>query len=248
MISSHIVKAFDNDLAEIENLVTEMGGLVETQVAEATVALLSRDGELSDRVRASDKKVDSLELEINEKVINTLALRQPMADDLRSLITALKVSASLERIGDLAKNIAKRTTVLEQMPNVWPSSGSLKRMSSLVQEMIGEVITAYVTRDIVAADRQRLRDAEVDQIHNTLFRELLTYMWEDPRSITASMHMLFIAKNIERMGDHVTGIAEQVHYLVSGSMPDDDRPKEDATSTLLVHPAGHLDSDLGKES
>ncbi|MGI9465359.1 MAG: phosphate signaling complex protein PhoU [Aestuariivirgaceae bacterium] len=238
MDNAHIVKSFDEDLNHIESLLLEMGGLVETQINDAVRALTRRDCELGEKVRKDDKRIDELETRIDELSIQTLALRQPMAEDLRSVVCALKVSTNLERIGDYAKNIAKRTSVLAQAQPTVSSSNTIRRMSKLVQEMVHDVLDAYVARDMEMAADLRLRDEEVDQMHNTLFRELLTYMMEDPRNITPCMHLLFVAKNIERMGDHTTGIAEQVYYRVSGSMPDDDRPKGDMTSYMSVDPEG----------
>ncbi len=234
MEHTHIVKSFDKDINQIESLLLEMGGLVEAQIADAITALKRRDTELSAKVKATDKRVDQLEKEINDSTVRLLALRQPMADDLRVIVAALKVSASLERIGDYAKNIAKRTNALAQAEPVGSSTNTIKQMSKVVQEMIRNVLDAFVTRDIETADEIRLRDEDVDHMHNTLFRELVTHMLEDPRSITPCMHLLFIAKNIERAGDHATGIAEQVHYLVSGEMPDEARPKSDKTSYMIV--------------
>lgn len=236
MDHTHIVKSFDQDLGQIESLLLEMGGLVEAQIADAVRALAKRDLELGEKVRKDDKRIDALETRINDLAIKTLALRQPMAEDLRSVVCALKVAANLERIGDYAKNIAKRTSVLAGWQPTSSSINTIKRMSKLVQDMVHDVLDAYVARDANTAEDLRLRDEEVDQMHNTLFRELLTYMMEDPRNITPSMHLLFIAKNIERMGDHTTGIAEQVYYLVEGSLPDDDRPKGDVTSFMSVNP------------
>lgn len=236
METGHIVKSFDNDLGQIESLLLEMGGLVETQISEAVRALVDRDIELGEKIRANDKRVDDLEVQINDLTIKTLALRQPMAEDLRAVVTALKVAANLERIGDYAKNIAKRTSVLAQSPQMGSSSTTIKRMSKLVQDMVRDVLDAYVARDGQTAEDLRLRDEEVDQLHNTLFRELLTYMMEDARNITPCLHLLFIAKNIERMGDHTTGIAEQVYYLVTGTQLDEDRPKGDMTSFMSAEP------------
>jgi len=236
MDKEHIVKSFDEDLQQIEGLLLEMGGLVEAQMSDAMMALMHRDTELAEKVRTGDRKIDALELEINEKAVRTLALRQPVADDLRSVVAILKVSASLERIGDYAKNMAKRTSVLAKVPPVGNSVNTIQRMSQMVQTMVSQVLDAFVARDVETADAIRLRDEDVDFMNNTLFRELLTYMMEDARNITPCMHLLFIAKNIERAGDHATGIAEQVHYLVLGGMPDDARPKGDTTSTTLVEP------------
>lgn len=230
----HIVKSFDRDLGQIESLLLEMGGIVETQIANAVKALVERDVELGEQVRAQDKRVDELEVQIDDHSIRLLALRQPMAEDLRAVVCALKVSANLERIGDYAKNIAKRSSVLAQVQPIGSAAPTIKRMSKLVQAMVHDVLNAYIERDQEVAEDLRLRDEEVDQMHNTLFRELLTYMMEDPRNITPCLHLLFIAKNIERMGDHTTGIAEQVYYLVTGSLPDDDRPKSDVTSFMTA--------------
>ena len=234
MYNEHIVKSFDQELAQIENLILEMGGLVEVQISEAVIALGNRDIELAQKVRNDDKAVDELEHKIDELTLRTLALRQPVASDLRSVICALKVASNLERIGDYAKNIAKRTQVLVGTNSVGTAEKTIKRMSDLVQKMVTDVLNAYVKKDIDMADELRLRDEDVDHMHNTLFRELLTYMMEDPRNITPCMHMMFIAKNLERMGDHTTAIAEQIHYVVRGSRPQEKRPKGDKTSQMSV--------------
>lgn len=236
IMTNHIVQSFDADLDQIESLVTQMGGVVETQIADAVVALVSRDAELGDRVRKGDRHVDELETVIDSAVVSVLALRQPQAQDLRAVVAVLKISTNLERIGDYAKNIAKRASVLGEFRHIGASADIIKRMSALVQIMLRDALDAHVTRDLDLANDVRVRDEEVDQMHNTLFRELLTYMMEDPRNITPCMHLLFIAKNVERMGDHVTGISEQIHYVVAGSLPDDERSKSDVTSlTTLDH-------------
>jgi len=232
--TNHIVQSFDADLDQIESLVTQMGGVVETQIADAVVALVSRDAELGDRVRKGDRHVDVLETEIDSAVVRVLALRQPQAQDLRAMVAVLKISTNLERIGDYAKNIAKRASVLGEFRHIGASADIIKRMSALVQVMLKDALDAHVTRDLDLANDVRARDEEVDQMHNTLFRKLLTYMMEDPRNITPCMHLLFIAKNVERMGDHVTGISEQIHYVVAGSLPDDERPKSDVTSLTTL--------------
>jgi phosphate transport system protein len=236
MANTHIVHAFDKDLAKIEGLLLEMVGLVESQIIDAITALSTRDTTLAEEVRKKDKRIDVLEHKINEKTVRLLALRQPMADDLRMIIAIMKVSSSLERIGDYVKNIAKRVTVLVQAPTIESSEKNLKRMGDIVQQMVHDVLNSFLKRDIELADQVRHRDEDVDLMNNTMFRELLTYMMEDPRSITACMHLLFIAKNIERAGDHTTSIAEQVHYLISGSLPEDKRNKSDVTSTMSVMP------------
>lgn len=234
MENEHIVKSFDEELSQIENMTLEMGGLVETQILESVTALCNRDQELAQKVRLDDKTVDLLESEINDLTLRTLALRQPLATDLRSVICALKVSSNLERIGDYAKNISKRTRVLADVSSVGTAERTIKRMGEMVQKMVADVLNAYIRKDLAMADEIRLRDEEVDYIHNTLFRELLTYMMENPSNITFCMHLLFIARNLERMGDHATSIAEQVHYVVTGSVPEENRPIADKTSQMIV--------------
>jgi len=238
MDSTHIVSAFDEDLGQIEAQLLEMAGLVEIQIADAAEALAKRDAELGGKVRSKDKRVDELENEIDNLAVNLLALRQPMAEDLRRVVSTLKVSANLERIGDYANNVAKRTTVLAQEQPIGSSANTIKRMCKLTQDMLHDVLQAYMARDLAVAEEVRDRDEEVDQLHNSLFRELLTYMMEDPRNITACMHLLFVAKNVERIGDHITGIAEQVHYMISGKMPSDDRRKGDVTSYISIDSDG----------
>lgn len=228
-IGDHIATAFDNDLAQIEALVMRMGGMVERQVQEAAEVLVGRDMERAETVIARDPEIDRLEAELDQLTMRVIALRQPVAQDLRAVLAALKVAGNLERIGDYAKNMAKRTHVLATVPPVGDSARTVQRMCALVVEMIAEVLAAYVERDRDRAEAVRLRDEDVDQMHNTLFRALLTYMLEDPRNITPAMHLLFIAKNVERMGDHVTAVAEQVWYMAEGRLPDEERPKGDRT-------------------
>jgi phosphate transport system protein len=234
MDNAHIVKSFDQDLAQIESLILEMGGMVENQIMLSIKALISRDEELAQSVRQGDKAIDAVEVQIDDLALRILALRQPMASDLRAVVCAMKVSSNLERIGDYAKNIAKRTVTLKDTASVGSSEKTLKRMGLLVQQMVNDALNAYVAKDLAMVDELIIRDEEVDHMHNTLFRELLTYMMEDPRNITACMHLLFIAKNIERMGDHTTAVAEQIHYVVTGEVPEDDRPKSDMTSQMVV--------------
>ena len=231
---AHISTAFDKDLRQIEDLVVTMGGLVEQQIEDAAEIMATRDLELADKLRAEDKRVDAIQEEIDALVVRLIALRQPKAQDLRAVLAALKVAADLERIGDYTKNIAKRTQVLAKVPTVGNSAKTIKRMCIMVRQMVKDALDAYIARDVASAEEVRLRDEEVDQVHNNLFRALLTYMMEDPRNITPCMHLLFIAKNVERMGDHTTSIAEQIHFFVAGAMPDEDRPKGDVTSTTLV--------------
>ncbi|SDK70325.1 phosphate uptake regulator, PhoU [Paracoccus chinensis] len=231
----HILSAFDRDLESIQAEVIRMGGMVEAAIEEAARALETRDEELAEEVRRRDRAIDQLEVQVNESAARLIALRAPTATDLRLVLSVIKIAAALERVGDYAKNIAKRTNQLSQMP-VIPGTGlALRRMAATVEGMLRDALDSYVQRDAALAADVRARDLEVDQMYNALFREFLTHMMEDPRNITACMHLHFIAKNIERMGDHATSIAEQVLYVVTGELPDDPRPK--GNSVLSVDPA-----------
>lgn len=233
MSELHIASAFDRDLEAIQARIMRMGGLVETAIMEAARSLETRDQELAARVRAADKVIDELEELISDDCARLIALRAPTAIDLRLVLAVLKISGNLERIGDYAKNIAKRTLVLSNMAPVSESAAALRRMAREVERMLKDVLDAYIQRDVELATDVINRDREVDQMYNALFREFLTFMMEDPRNITSCMHLHFIAKNIERMGDHVTSISEQVVYLVSGEKPDEQRPKADTTSEII---------------
>lgn len=235
MSSDHIVKSYDEQLRRLENLIAEMGGLAEVQLAEAIAAITRREVDKASRVAATDARIDDLERQVDQQVVTMLALRQPMARDLREIIGALKSANMLERIGDYAKNVAKRTVVLAEMPPV-PSAQTVARLGSLAQDLIKDVLDAYIARDVDKAESVRQRDKELDSLYTSIFRELLTYMMEDPRSITACTHMLFIAKNFERIGDHATNIAEVVEFLVNGTLQFEERPKEDASSFTVVEP------------
>lgn len=221
----HIVSSYDEDLEAIQAMIMKMGGLVEAAILAAANSLETRDEELAEKVRLNDKAIDALEEQVNEECALLLARRQPIAGDLRTVLTVMKISANLERVGDYSKNMAKRTSVLVQMSPIEGASGAIRRMAKTVEVMLKDVLDAYIQRDVEMAQDVRMRDHEVDQMYNALFREFLTFMMEDPRNITACMHLHFIAKNIERMGDHVTSIAEQVIYLVTGEVPGDGRPK-----------------------
>lgn len=234
MDNSHIVKSFDRELSEIESMILEMGGLVETQITDSISALVTRNMVLAEQVRDKDKAVDVLEKRIDDATLTILALRQPMAVDLRGVICALKLASNLERIGDYSKNIAKRTQVFENISSVGSAEKTIKRMGNLIRKMVADVLDAYVKRDVAMAEELRLRDEEIDHMHNSLFRELLTHMMEDPRNISPCMHLLFITKNLERMGDHTTAIAEQIYYVVTGSLPAESRPKADKTSQMSI--------------
>ncbi len=230
MQETHIASAFDRDLEAIQAQIMKMGGLVEDAILKAATSLEKRDEEMAEEVRRADTAIDRLEEHINEEVARIIAMRQPAAVDLRLILSVMKISTNLERIGDYAKNMAKRTTVLAGMQQVNGSAASIRRMAKEVERMLKDVLDAYIQRDADLAHEVLLRDADVDQMYNALFREFLTFMMEDPRNITACMHLHFIAKNTERMGDHVTNIAEQVIYLVTGETPDEKRPKDDQTS------------------
>ena len=228
----HIASAFDRDLEGIQALIMKMGGLVEEQITSAVQSLEERDVELAERVRERDKHIDQLEDDVNTEAARVIALRAPTSMDLRVVLSVMKISSNLERIGDYSKNIAKRTGILVQMDPMGSSAGAIRRMAKTVNLMLKDALDAYVQHDVELALAVRDRDVDVDQMYNALFREFITHMMEDPRNITAFMHLHFIAKNIERMGDHVTSIAEQVIYLVTGEMPDEERIKKDRTSIV----------------
>ena len=238
MQHEHTVKSFDDELKQLDSMIAEMGGMAEANLAGAVDAMVRRDTESALVIKKADKKIDALEIEIDDHAVRILALRQPMADDLRAVIVALKTAAVIERIGDFAKNIAKRTQALSQCPDLGAAK-AIKRMAGMAQNMMTDVLDAYVTRDADKADEVRLRDEELDSLYTSLFRELLTYMMENPKNITASTHLMFAAKNIERIGDHATNIAENVHFLVHGQMPEEPRPKGDG-SVYMTDPTADV--------
>ncbi|MGR3635952.1 MAG: phosphate signaling complex protein PhoU [Shimia sp.] len=225
MPDQHIVSSFDRDLEGIQAHIMKMGGLVEAAIVDASQALLNQDEELSAEVIKRDQAIDALDTLINEECANLIALRAPAALDLRVVLSVMKISGNLERIGDYAKNLAKRNAVLVHMTPIEGARGALQRMAREVQLMLKDVLDAFILRDVDKAHDVLERDRDVDQMYNALFREFITFMMEDPRHITPCMHLHFIAKNTERMGDHVTSVAEQVIYLVSGNLPEDTRPK-----------------------
>jgi phosphate transport system protein len=226
----HTAKAFDSDLQELTRKVSEMGGLAEREIADSIQALTHRDVDLAKRVVATDPSIDILQQEIEEKAILTIARRQPMAVDLREIVAALRVANDLERIGDLAKNIGKRVSALDGDFNPNKLLRGVEHMASLVLAQLKQVLDAYASRDLDSALAVWKGDEQVDAMCTSLFRELLTYMMEDPRNITFCIHLMFCAKNIERMGDHATNIAETVHYMVEGKPIGDQRPKGDTTA------------------
>ena len=237
-MTDHTIRAFDSDLQDLSRMVAEMGGLAEKQVAESVNALARRDTTLAQRVTSADAEIDDLQGEIEEKAVLTIARRQPMAVDLRDIVGALRLANDLERIGDLAKNIAKRVIALNgEFPPPKLIRG-VEHMTDLVLEQLKLVLDAYARRDLDKAMEVWRGDQEIDAVCTSVFRELLTYMMEDPRNITFCIHLMFCAKNIERMGDHATNIAETVHYIIEGQPITDKRPKGD-TTTIAAVPAGN---------
>jgi phosphate transport system protein len=234
MLNEHTAKAFDADLQELTRKVAEMGGLAEREIADAIEALTKRDAGLAKRVVAADPAIDALQQEVEEKAILTIARRQPMAVDLREVVGALRVANDLERIGDLAKNIGKRVSALDGEFHPHKLIRGVEHMSSLVLGQLKQVLDAYASRDLESAHAVWKGDEEIDALCTSLFRELLTYMMEDPRNITFCIHLMFCAKNIERMGDHATNIAETVHYLIEGRPITDQRPKGDTTTIAAL--------------
>lgn len=234
-MTQHTVKSFQEELDSLSANIAQMGGLTEAQLSAAIEAVVRRDTQLAERTILEDQRIDTLEAEIEAHAIRMIALRQPMATDLREAIAAIKISIDLERIGDLAKNIAKRAIVLQ---NDFEGANRLiqgiSRMGRLAQRQLKQVLDAYSNREAQAAMEVWRDDEEIDAMYNSVFRELLTYMMEDPRTIGVSTHLLFVAKNIERIGDHATNIAETVSYLVTGEWVSDERPKSDTTSTTAV--------------
>lgn len=216
MQKEHIVQAFDAELKQLDTLIAEMGLLVLTQQTAALKSFLANDKVEAKKVAKGDKKIDKLEQDIITHTTQIFALRQPMAADLRTLVAAFKIAGNLERIGDHAKNLAKRTKRVGDIPILAQVSGSLQNISNQIETMIADVMQAYADRDADRALSVLKQDEEVDRQHTSLIREVLTYMIEDPTSITAGTELLFIAKNIERVGDHATNIAEQVYYVITG--------------------------------
>ena len=233
--SEHIVRAYDEELEQLTNMISQMGGLAESQFDAAMQAIEKRDDDLAMRTREKDKEIDQLEHDIEVLAVRMIATRQPMANDLRYIISCLKTSSDIERLGDYAKNMAKRAIVLNQVPTM-QTTRSVLRMGRLVQKMINDVFDAFLAGDKDKAINVWESDEEVDNHYTSLFRELLTYMMEDPRNITPCTHLLFIAKNIERMGDLTTNIAESIYFRVEGKVLADNRPKADASNYTLLDP------------
>jgi phosphate transport system protein len=229
----HTVKAFEEELETLTAHVSQMGGVAETLLQGAIDAVLRRDSALAERMIESDRRIDQFERQIEVEAVRCLALRQPVGVDLRQVVSAIRIAIDIERIGDLAKNIAKRALVLNQEQPVRLTQG-LVRMGRQCQSQIKAVLDAYAARNADAAMDVWRHDSEIDELYNSLFRELLTYMMEDPRTIGLATHLLFVAKNLERIGDHATNIAELVYYQATGTYIGEDRPKSDDTATASV--------------
>ncbi|MDZ7872585.1 MAG: phosphate signaling complex protein PhoU [Rhizobium sp.] len=232
MGSTHIYSAFDEELKFLMRRISEMGGLAEQMVAESVRALVNSDAALAQKVISDDVLMDAMESEIGEKAVITIAKRQPVASDLREIIGALRIAADLERVGDLGKSNSKRVVAVQATGVPRKLARGLEHLSDLALAQLKEVLDVYTTRSAEKAKSIRDRDEEIDAIYTSLFRELLTYMMEDPRNITSCTHLLFCAKNIERIGDHATNIAETIYYMTTGAQPEGERPKEDLTSSV----------------
>jgi phosphate transport system protein len=233
-MNEHTVKSFDQELQQLDKKIAHMGGLAERLLAQSFDALQRRDPQLGESAVASDRAIDLRERDLQEQAILMIARRQPMANDLRHIMTVLKIAGDLERVGDLAKNIAKRALAVSGESPPKSLMTGLKHMTELALQQLKDVLDAYGERDAERALKVWARDEQIDAMYNSLFRELLTYMMEDPRNIGLCTHLLFGAKNIERIGDHTTNIAENVYYLVHGTPLTDDRPKCDDTSSTLL--------------
>lgn len=242
-MTEHTVKSFSEQLENLSALVAQMGGLAEAQFASAIEAISRRDNQAAERAVGGDVKIDEIQQEIENRAVKLLALRQPMAVDLRETLAAIKTAAELERIGDLAKNIAKRAIILNREPPIRLTQ-SLARMGKVAQNQLKQVLDSFSTRNAEEAEAVWNRDGEIDEIYNSLFRELLTYMMEDPRTIGLCTHLLFVAKNIERSGDHCTNIAEVVYHMVRADHLAANRPKADTTSET---PIPHNDRPFEKQ-
>ena len=227
-MAEHTLKRFDEELEQLSATISEMGGLAESQLAQALVALRDRDTETAERVIVEDARVDALDEAVQEQTVKLLALRQPMAVDLRVILSSIKIAGALERIADYAKNTAKRSIVLSQGTPPAAAVNGIDRLGRLVRTALKDVLDAFAHGDVAKARDVWERDEEIDQVYTGLFRELLTYMMEDPRTITACTHLLFMAKNIERAGDHVTNIAELVSFRSVGHGFEEVRPKGSA--------------------
>ncbi|MFQ3622104.1 MAG: phosphate signaling complex protein PhoU [Acetobacteraceae bacterium] len=231
----HTVKSFDDALDRLRDTLIRLGGIAENALAESVVALSKRDVELAGQIVQRDAEVDALCRSVEDQAVKLLALRQPMASDLRLIVGSIRIALDLERIGDYAANIAKRAMVLAQLPPPM-GDGSIRRMGRIVQEMLKDLLDAFTSHDVAKAQSVWERDEQVDEAYNAVFRSLLTYMMEDPRNITPCAHLLFVAKNIERIGDHATNVAETIRFIEQGDEIEGSRPKRDDSAFAIVEP------------
>ena len=234
MTQSHIMTAYDEELRFLSRRIAEMGGMAEQMASDAVRALVNADAALAQRVISDDAILDAAEREITDKAILTIARRQPVANDLREIMGSIRIASDLERVGDLGKNTAKRVIAVQQSGVPRALARGMEHLSELALAQLKDVLDVYSTRSAEKAQAIRDRDEEIDAMYTSLFRELLTYMMEDPRNITSCTHLLFCAKNIERIGDHATNIAETIYYMTTGTQPDGERPKDDNTATMTV--------------
>ena len=234
MAQQHIVTSYEDELKGLAGSLAEMGGLAEHLVERALSALLRSDPVLAQQMILADRQIDDMHRDIEERAVLVIARRQPMAQDLRETIAAIRISSDLERIGDLGKNIARRTVAIQDQVFSQKLRTGVQHLGDLCLAQVKNVLDAYGSRDLAKAQEVCRGDDEIDAVYTSLFRELLTYMMEDPRNITMCTHLLFCAKNLERIGDHATNIAENIHYLVSGTQLAETRPKKDETSTMPV--------------
>jgi phosphate transport system protein len=233
-MAEHIVTSFDDDLKDLTRRIAEVGGLAERSVDQAVRALISVDLGVARKVIEADDHIDALQREIEEKAILVIARRQPMAQDLREVMAAIHIANDLERVGDLAKNTAKRVIAIDGQFQPKQFVHGVEHLADLALEQLKDVLDAYAAHDLEQALAVWKRDNEIDVLYTSLFRELLTYMMEDPRNISFCTHLLFCAKNIERIGDHATNIAEIVHYVITGVQLADERPKKDTSSLTSI--------------
>jgi len=232
MVSTHILSAYDEDLKFLTRRIAEMGGLAEQMVSDSVRALVQSDTALAQKVISDDVVLDHAEREVGDKAIVTIARRQPMAADLREIMGSIRIASDLERVGDLGKNTAKRVIAVQGTGVPRKLARGIEHLSELALSQLKEVLDVYTTRSPDKAVSIRERDEEIDAMYTSLFREMLTYMMEDPRNITTCTHLLFCAKNIERIGDHATNIAETIYYMATGAQPEGERPKDDTANTV----------------
>ncbi|MGY5801436.1 phosphate signaling complex protein PhoU [Agrobacterium rhizogenes] len=232
MVSTHILSAYDEDLKFLTRRIAEMGGLAEQMVSDSVRALVNSDAGLAQKVISDDVVLDHAEREVGDKAIVTIARRQPMAADLREIMGSIRIASDLERVGDLGKNTAKRVIAVQGTGVPRRLARGIEHLSELALSQLKEVLDVYATRSPDKAVSIRERDEEIDAMYTSLFREMLTYMMEDPRNITTCTHLLFCAKNIERIGDHATNIAETIYYMATGAQPEGERPKDDTANTV----------------